>query len=363
MSIQPSLLPWSLAAHEVGGEQRRDEARHQQREEHGEGDHQAELLEVLPGDAAHEAHRHEHGDDGQRDGDDGEADLVGGFQRRAIGALAHAHVAHDVLDLDDGVVHQDAGDDGDGEQADEVEREARGIERPERRNDGERQGDGRDDGGAQVAQEDEDDDDGENGAFDQGRHGRAVGAQRVGHHRVDLLELDVGVHLLELFDLLGDVGCHHGVAGALGAGDGERHHRGVVERREGARLGIGIGDGAQLIEAHLATSGQRDHGGGEVFERLLAGQRADRLLAPADVAAAAGEVHVGGSELAVHVAGRDAVAPAAGRDRARCGSRARRRRCGRSATPPSRPAARAPRCRRRTRRAARASCPAPWPRR
>ena len=27
---------------------------------------QAELLEVLPGDAAHEAHGHEHGDDGQR---------------------------------------------------------------------------------------------------------------------------------------------------------------------------------------------------------------------------------------------------------------------------------------------------------
>ena len=131
-------------AHEVGGQQRRDEPRHQQREEHREGDDQAELLEVLPGDAAHEAHRHEHGDDGQGDGDDGEADLVGGLQRGAIGRLAHAHVAHDVLDLDDGVVDQDAGDDGDGEQADEVEREAGCVDRPECRDDGQRQRDGGD---------------------------------------------------------------------------------------------------------------------------------------------------------------------------------------------------------------------------
>ncbi len=65
-------------------------------------------LKVLPRDAAHEAHRYEHGDDRHRDGDHGEADLVGCLQRRAVGALAHAHVADDVLDLHDGVVHQDA---------------------------------------------------------------------------------------------------------------------------------------------------------------------------------------------------------------------------------------------------------------
>ena len=64
------------------------------------------------------------------DGDDGEADLVGGLEGGAVGALAHAHVAHDVLDLDDGVVDQDARDDGDGEQADEIEREARDVHAP-----------------------------------------------------------------------------------------------------------------------------------------------------------------------------------------------------------------------------------------
>ena len=51
---------------------------------------------------------------------------------------------------------------------------------------------------------------------------------------------------------------------------------------------------------------QRDHGGGQVFDRLLAGERADRLLAPADLAAAAGQVDVGGPQLPVDVAGGDA---------------------------------------------------------
>ena len=51
---------------------------------------------------------------------------------------------------------------------------------------------------------------------------------------------------------------------------------------------------------------QRDHGGGQVLHGLLAGERADRLLAPADLAAAAGQVDVGGAQLPVDVAGGDA---------------------------------------------------------
>jgi hypothetical protein len=44
-----------------------------------------------------------------RDGDDGEADLVGGFERGAIGRLAHLDVADDVFDLDDRIIDQNAG--------------------------------------------------------------------------------------------------------------------------------------------------------------------------------------------------------------------------------------------------------------
>ncbi len=95
----------------------------------------------------------------RRDRDHGEADFVGGLQRGAIGRFAHPHVAHDVLDLDDGVVDQNAGRQRDGEEADEVQREAEQVHHPERREDRQRQRDRGDDGGPQVAQEEQHDDD------------------------------------------------------------------------------------------------------------------------------------------------------------------------------------------------------------
>ena len=63
-----------------------------------------------PGDAAHERDRDEHGADRERGRDDGETDLDGGIHRRFLRLLAHAQVAHDVLDLDDRIVDQDADD-------------------------------------------------------------------------------------------------------------------------------------------------------------------------------------------------------------------------------------------------------------
>ena len=83
----PSCSSCAVLAHEVGGEHRRDQARDEQREEHRNRDREAELLEVLAGDAAHEADRREDRDDRHGDGDDGEADLVGGLERRAVGAI------------------------------------------------------------------------------------------------------------------------------------------------------------------------------------------------------------------------------------------------------------------------------------
>ncbi len=72
----------------------------------------------------HEAHRQEHGDDRGGRGDHREADLVRRIERGLEAGLAHAHVAHDVLDLDDGVVDQHARDERQREQAHLVEREA-----------------------------------------------------------------------------------------------------------------------------------------------------------------------------------------------------------------------------------------------
>jgi len=192
---RPAFLVLGLGRpHEVGSKQRSDEARDQQREEYRECHRESELLEILAGDPSHEAYRNEHGDDGGGGGHDRQTDLVGRLQRGVIGRLSVPHVPDDVLDLDDGVVNENAGDDGDGEQRDEVQREAGGTHGPERRNDRQRQGDGGDDGGAQVAQEQEDDEDGEGCTFKQRLHGGFVGADGVVDGVVDAF--DAGVRIV-----------------------------------------------------------------------------------------------------------------------------------------------------------------------
>ncbi len=58
--------------------------------------------------AAHETHRQEHGDDGERGGDHGQTDLVRCIEGRLEPTLAHPHVTHDVLNLDDGIIDEHA---------------------------------------------------------------------------------------------------------------------------------------------------------------------------------------------------------------------------------------------------------------
>ena len=185
---------------EVGGQHRGDKPRRQQREEHLHRYRDAELLEELPGDAGHEARRCEDRDDGEADGDHRQPDFVGGLQCCAIGRLAHPHVAHDVLDLDDGVVDQNAGRKRDGKKADEVQRKAENIHRPECRENRQRQRDRGDDGGANVAQKQHHDDDGENGAFEQRRDRRLIIALGKFHRGVDQLEIDIGIGNLQRID-------------------------------------------------------------------------------------------------------------------------------------------------------------------
>ena len=261
------------------------------------------MLEELPGDPGHEACGREDRDDGQRDRDDGQPDFVGGLQRRAVGRLAHPHVAHDVLDLDDGVVDQNTGRKRDGEKADEVQRESEKVHRPERREDRQRQRDRGNDGRADIAQEPKHDDDGENGALEQRRDRGFVIALGEIHRGVDQLEIDIGIGDFQRVDALLHGCCDHHVAGALGALDAERHHRLAVEARKGAAIGDGVGDGTEIVEPHLAAAKQRNHRSREIIERLGAGQRPDRLIVLADLGAAAGEVDIGAAQALADIDG------------------------------------------------------------
>src|SRR4029079_3865461 len=260
--------------------------------------------EELPGDPGHEARGREDRNDRQRDRDHGKPDFVGGFQRGAVGCLAHAHVANDVFDLDDSIVDQDTRRQRDGEEADEVEREAEQVHHPECREDRQRQRDRGDDGGADIAQEQQHDDDGENCAFEQGRDRRLIVALGEIDRGVDHFEVDVGIGSLLPIDALLHGGGDHHVAGALRALDAERNDGFTVEAGKGTAIGDGVGDGAEVVEPDLAAAEQRDHGAGEFVQRLGAGKRADRLVVFADLGAAAGEVDVGAAQYLADVDGR-----------------------------------------------------------
>jgi hypothetical protein len=239
-------------------------------------------------------------------GDHREADLVGRLECRPVGRFPHPHVPDDVLDLDDGVVDQDAGDDGDGEKADEVEREAHGLHGPERRHHGERQGDGRYDRCPQVAKEDEDHDDGEDGALHQRLHRRLVDPERIGDGRVDELQLDVRMGAAQLLHLGLDLAGDRYIARPLAAADGNADDRLAVELGVEPWFRHRVADGAERIEAHAASARQRNDGLSEVGQGRLTGKGADRLLAASDLTPAPRQIDVDGPELAVDVAGRDA---------------------------------------------------------
>ncbi|MDF9792058.1 hypothetical protein M2440_002759 [Methylorubrum extorquens] len=225
-----------MIAQEVGGQQRRDEARDEQRHEHGRRDGEPELLEVLAGDAGHEGNGGEDRDDGRGDGDDRKPDLVGGFERRAVGGFAHPHVADDVLDLDDGVIDEDAGHQRDREQADRVEREAEGTHHPEGRQHREWQRHRRDQGGAPIPQEQEHHDHGQGSALQQAHHRRVVVADGVDDAGVDQVEAHARILGVQILDALGHGDRDFGVARSHRPGDGKAHHRLAVEAGEGARL-------------------------------------------------------------------------------------------------------------------------------
>ena len=120
------------------GHRRRDRERHDHRGEHGEPVRDRERLEERAGQAADEEDRDERDDVDQRRVDDRAADFERGRRGRSDAvetgsslASGLAEAAHDVLDVDDRVVHDDP--DGDDEPREDHRVEGRAAERTGRR--------------------------------------------------------------------------------------------------------------------------------------------------------------------------------------------------------------------------------------
>ena len=241
-----------LVLEQSGAQGRRQRQGEQRREAHGQHQGDGELTVDGAGGAAEEGHRHEHGRQHQGDGDDGADDLVHGLARGfAWRQVLLAHDALDVFDDHNGIVNDDADRQHHGEQGQHIDRVAEEIQPDQAANQGHRHDNGRDESGAQVAEEDV------HHQEDQG-HGLGQGLQHFADRDVDEARGIVGDHpgdaLGEVFrqfghalpDRLGGVQCVG--TGRHAHGDGGRRLL-VGARGDAVVLGAKL-DAGNVLDAH-----------------------------------------------------------------------------------------------------------------
>ncbi len=134
----------------------RERQRYETGDQDGHHDGHGKLMQQAPHDAAHEQHRNEDGDQRKGHGENGEADLARGVHGGFEAGFAHLHVAHDIFQHDDGVVHHETHGEGQRHQREVVEAVAQQVHYGEGSDDGERHRAARDQGGGEIAQEKED---------------------------------------------------------------------------------------------------------------------------------------------------------------------------------------------------------------
>ena len=238
----------------------------------------------------------------------GEADLVRRVERGLIGGFAHAHVPDDVLDLDDRVIDQHAGDEAHRHRRHEVERDPEHAHEPEGRDRRQRDRERGNHRRADVAKEQQNDEDGEDRALDQAFHRRAV--LRLGV--VDGVE-DLGEAGPSDSPSRASCSSFHGIVvggdfgRALGALDHEGDDLAAVHLGDRALLAIAVLDLAEIGEPDEAAAGKRD-----LRLRQLVGvpgvaEHAHGLLGTGDLGAAAGAVHVALAKLLIDLRGGDAL--------------------------------------------------------
>jgi hypothetical protein len=140
-----------LRGHHVHHQGRHQGARQQVGGQHREDHRLGQRHEQRAGHAGEEEHRHEDDADAQGRHEGRHGDFLGPVENGLVGVLAQRHLALDVLDLDGGVVHQDAHRQrqaAEGHQVEGFAQQKKHDQRADRQRDGHRD----DAGGAPVAQ-------------------------------------------------------------------------------------------------------------------------------------------------------------------------------------------------------------------
>src|SRR6266567_568512 len=144
-----------LGSQELRAHRRRGGERHHHRNAHGYGERYRELPKQPPDNAAHQQNRNEDRDERGTHGDHGEAHFARSAQRSLNGVDARFEITRDVLDHDDGVIHDEAGGDGQRHQRQVVHAVAEKVHHAEGAQKRDRHGDARDNRCPHVAQESE----------------------------------------------------------------------------------------------------------------------------------------------------------------------------------------------------------------
>ena len=201
-------------------------------------------------------------------------------------------MADDVLDLDDGIVDEDTGDQRQGQQADPVQREAHEVHEGERRDRRQRDRDRRDRRRAPFAQEEEDDHDREDGALDQRFHRRAEAALGQVDGREHLGDRHVRIRAADIGKLRLDAVQRRDVGKTLGLVDPEQRRRPAVEPGDAAHLGDAVTHIGDVRQAHETSARNLDLRAAEGKCGGRAAEHADRLLAAGQLRPATGGVLV-----------------------------------------------------------------------
>jgi hypothetical protein len=170
-----------------------------------------------------------------------------------------------------------------------------------------RDGDGRQQGGAPVAQEQQHHQYGQDRADDQRFHRGDVALLDIFHVRGDLLDLELGVLLVELLDGLADLLGGLDFRSAARADHAEGHHLLAVIASARAGFGPVVGDRAQVGQAHGAAARDGHAGFAQLLDRAGRAQGADGALGARYGHSAAGQVGVRGHQRLADRGGGDAA--------------------------------------------------------
>jgi len=142
-------------AQELGAEHGGEGQRHHSGNQDGHRQGNGEFPEQTPHHVPHEKQGNEHGHQGKGQGNDGEADLGRALEGGLEGGFPVFQVTGDVFDDHDGVIHHKAGGNGEGHEGQVIDRKTGQIHDSEGAHQGEGHGKTGDQGGRQIAQEQE----------------------------------------------------------------------------------------------------------------------------------------------------------------------------------------------------------------